>query len=320
MLVSVAIPTYNAADYLREAIESVLAQTYRPIEIIVVDDGSTDHTKDICKSFGSKVRYIYQENDGTKGPGARARAVLESKGEWIAILDHDDRWLPEKIEKQIKLAENHPEVGAVFTAFRQIDKDGKVLRAFSAESLSGDVFHELLKRPLCLNSSAIVRRAAIARCGLPNTETFVADFAWWLSLGRHYPFLFLDEVLTEERTHPNNTARDRAYVATESIRVLELQNYRLHPGCRDCKVSLKKGLKWWAKYGAGYFLNRFHERVMIGEFHNALSDLWQAVKLSPSTVLKPLRVLAAVKNAILGARYFVSERPRPRDLKSERQI
>src|SRR5882724_10991022 len=120
MTVSVVIPAYNAAEYLRRTLCSVVAQTCSPSEIIVVDDGSTDHTREVCLSFGSKVRYIYQDNDGTFGASASFRGISESGGDLIAFLDHDDLWLPTKLEKQVKLLESQPDAGVAFTAVRSI--------------------------------------------------------------------------------------------------------------------------------------------------------------------------------------------------------
>ena len=101
-----------------------LAQTYRDLEIIVVDDGSADHTRAVCSEFQDRVRYIYRVNDGTRGNGARARAVLESQGEWVALLDHDDRWLPTKIEDQVAAIGRNGRAGIVFTGARIVDARG----------------------------------------------------------------------------------------------------------------------------------------------------------------------------------------------------
>lgn len=107
LLVSVVIPTYNHAQFVGEAVDSVLAQTYRPIEVIVVDDGSTDSTADVLASYADKIQYIHQENRGLSA--ARNAGIARAKGEWIALLDADDLWSPDKIQLQIDAAARHPE-------------------------------------------------------------------------------------------------------------------------------------------------------------------------------------------------------------------
>jgi len=104
-MISAVIPAYNAAAFIRRTIDSILAQSLQPEEIIVVDDGSTDDTKSVVDAYGGKVRCIRQENAGD-GP-ARNTGVAAAKGEWIAFLDHDDEWLPHKLELQMALLDRH---------------------------------------------------------------------------------------------------------------------------------------------------------------------------------------------------------------------
>jgi glycosyltransferase involved in cell wall biosynthesis len=122
--VSVIIPTYNRAHYLGEAIESILNQDIRDcrIEIIVVDDGSTDNTKEVLRKFGNSVRYIYQDNGGA-GP-ARNRGIDEATGEWISFLDSDDRWLPGKLTLQFRVLDAFPDYNAIHSEFLIFDKTG----------------------------------------------------------------------------------------------------------------------------------------------------------------------------------------------------
>jgi glycosyltransferase involved in cell wall biosynthesis len=112
-LVSVVIPAYNTERYLRRAIDSVLAQRYRPLECIVVDDGSTDGTGDIARSFGNQVRYIRQRNAGASA--ARNAGILASRGAYVAFLDSDDYWLDTKLENQMRVLSAHPELRLVST-------------------------------------------------------------------------------------------------------------------------------------------------------------------------------------------------------------
>jgi glycosyltransferase involved in cell wall biosynthesis len=115
-LVSVLIPTYNCAQYLRTAIDSVLAQEYNNIEIIVVDDGSTDNTKEVLKNYPSSLKYFYQENKGVAF--AHNACLKQASGEYIAWLDADDYWLPGKLKTQIKYFEEHPDCQVVFAAYQ----------------------------------------------------------------------------------------------------------------------------------------------------------------------------------------------------------
>ncbi|HEU4391938.1 MAG TPA: glycosyltransferase family A protein, partial [Blastocatellia bacterium] len=107
--VTVVIPAYNAAKYLIESVDSVLAQSFRDFEVIVVDDGSTDETPEILKSYRSEIRCIRTDNRGPSS--ARNLAIRESRGELIAFQDADDVWHPEKLSRQVALLEEHPELG-----------------------------------------------------------------------------------------------------------------------------------------------------------------------------------------------------------------
>jgi len=123
-MVSVVIPTYNRAAYLGAAIESALSQTYQPIEVVVVDDGSTDATATVVAAFGSRVRYFHQANGGVAA--ARNVGLRESRGELIAFLDSDDRWYPWKIAAQVSLLRARPDVGMVWTDMTAVDGQGGV--------------------------------------------------------------------------------------------------------------------------------------------------------------------------------------------------
>lgn len=121
--VSVIIPTYNRRDYVQEAIDSVLAQTYTDYEIIVIDDGSTDDTGDVLPvRYGDRIHYEWQENQGESV--ARNRGIELAQGEYIAFLDSDDLWLPEKLAKQVVFLETHPDAGSVICQGIVIDESG----------------------------------------------------------------------------------------------------------------------------------------------------------------------------------------------------
>lgn len=302
MLVSVAIPAYNGADYLREAIESVLVQTYKPIEIIVVDDGSTDHTKQVCESFGSKVRYIYQENDGTKGAGARERAMQEAKGEWLALLDQDDRWMPTKIEKQLQSLLAHPPAAIAFTGFRQIDAQGCIIRSLPVGP-SGEIFHTLLRgNPYC-TSSGMFRRDILTHSGFPDIDVTAADYDLWLRITRNYSVVVVDECLTEYRIYEGNYSSDRRRLTLAVRQVLEKYRYRLHRECPECQRSFRDGWAAISKTAAHACLDQFHSTARAGNLYAALPFLSEAIKMFPQQALRPRQAAAVFKSIALASTF-----------------
>src|SRR5262245_49416395 len=124
-LVSVIIPSYNRAYIVGQAIESVLRQTYRPLEVVVVDDGSSDNTRAVVEQYGPPVRYFRQANAGVSA--ARNAGFRQARGAFVALLDSDDRWLPWKLSAQVALLRRFPEVGMVWTDMAAVDEKGVVL-------------------------------------------------------------------------------------------------------------------------------------------------------------------------------------------------
>jgi glycosyltransferase involved in cell wall biosynthesis len=167
--VSVVIPAYNAERVLARAIRSALAQTLRPLEIIVVDDGSTDGTYDVAASFGPEVTVFRQKNTGPSG--ARNFGIENAKGEWIAFLDSDDQWKPNKLEAQLPLL-SKPSVALVHS--RPGMHDGEVLP-------DQFTFETLWKRNYIFTSTAIIRRSVINSVGGFHTGLMTSeDYHLWL--------------------------------------------------------------------------------------------------------------------------------------------
>lgn len=148
---SVVIPAYNIENYIAQALESVLAQTLQDFEIIVIDDGSVDHTVAIIQQFTDpRIKLIQQENQGASS--ARNKGILHSQGQYIALLDGDDYWLPEKLERQLRHLETHPEIGVSFCRAAFMDNSGKPLGVYQMPQLTN------------LDASAFLRSNAIG-CG-----------------------------------------------------------------------------------------------------------------------------------------------------------
>lgn len=205
-LVSVVIPNYNYAHYLRETIDSVLAQTYPNIEIIVVDDGSKDGSKEVLSSYGDKVRTIFQQNQGVSA--ARNNGVAASEGEFVAFLDADDAWLPTKVEKQVTRFREDPKLGLVHVGVDEIDADGRSL-VLRLEGVEGKVCTTLLmlKREGVLGggSGMMVRRCVFEEVGGFDLRLSTsADWDLAYRVSELYEVGFVAEILLKYRVHNSN--------------------------------------------------------------------------------------------------------------------
>ena len=173
--VSIIIPTYNSGKYLFETIDSVLFQTYPSfdIEVIIIDDGSRDDTKEILQKYKNKIIYIYQEN---KGPSAARNAGIKiAKGEYIAFLDADDVYEPEKIQKQAQLLEKNKDIGIVYCWRNFIDEDDNVLPQKGKVYGRGNLFNNLLEGSLFPSSVLMIRREIFDNVGLFDESLYTAE-------------------------------------------------------------------------------------------------------------------------------------------------
>jgi glycosyltransferase involved in cell wall biosynthesis len=216
--VSVVIPAFNAERYLRETLDSVLAQTCRDLEVVVVDDGSTDATREIAASYGEPVRCVPQANAGPSP--ARNRGIREARGEFVAFVDSDDLWLPEKLAEQMPLFDGEGRVGLVYCHGERIDADGSPIPTQTARKPTGRVFLDFLLRNHCPTSGVVVRRECFERCG-----TFPEDFIWaedwhlWLRIARHYEFQAVQRVLVRHRMHGSALTGqiEKAYLGARGV-------------------------------------------------------------------------------------------------------
>jgi glycosyltransferase involved in cell wall biosynthesis len=200
--VSIIIPTYNRASFLRKAIQSVLQQTYRNFEIIVVDDGSTDDTLESIGEMHNRVTYLYQAHKGRSA--ARNYGIQVSKGEYIAFLDSDDQYLPQKLELQIKFLENNPSLGMVYSWSLAIDEEGKELPFLFKGNLSGWIYPQLLFSWPITTPTVVVRSDVIEQIGGFSEELDLwEDDDLWRRIARSYPIGCQRQPLCKIRIHPS---------------------------------------------------------------------------------------------------------------------
>ena len=208
-LVTVVITVYKRAEFLREAIDSVLAQTFQDFEFILVEDGS--HVAErIAQEYGGRLRYIWQEHQGVSK--ARNAGAAMGSTPWIAWLDDDDLWLPEKLERQLSAAKAAPDVALLHTdhLFREIDgseRPGPRLTP-SEQVPSGWVSRALFLNNFIITSSTLVRREAFeAVGGFDVSLRLVEDYDLWMRISRRFPVMFVPERLTIYRVHGANMTR-----------------------------------------------------------------------------------------------------------------
>ena len=249
--VSVVIPAYNTARFLPEAIESVLGQTFTSYEVIVIDDGSTDATVSIARSFGERVRCLRQENQGPSA--ARNHGIAAARGEFVAFLDSDDRWEPEMLAEQLAAFAADPEAGLVFT--NCINTDGEVLLPVDCSAQrtahSGRVFHHLLRENFVITSTVMVRRACLAATGGFDPALRVSeDFDLWVRIARLFPLRFVPRSLARYRIHDGGAFSDldqrlraRRYIFEKLAAIsgpplpISPSEFRLAQARADCHIA-----------------------------------------------------------------------------------
>jgi glycosyltransferase involved in cell wall biosynthesis len=219
--VTIAIPAYNAEIWLRETLNSALAQTYPAHEIIVVDDGSRDRTEEVARSFGDKVRYIQQPNQGVSA--ARNTAIREATGDWIAFLDSDDLIVPEKLAEQVAVIEADPELVVVYSAFRYLYSDGATAEGPSFPAR--DLWPALRYRTPILPSTAIIRRSVFDEVtGFNPKYHYGEDWDLWFRIVRRYTaraFRDLPEALTLYRCWENSATSKFMRTADGTLHLLD---------------------------------------------------------------------------------------------------
>jgi glycosyltransferase involved in cell wall biosynthesis len=280
--VSVILPVFNGEAFLADAIESVRAQEFSDWEIIAVDDGSTDGSGRILREYETvlpgRLRLITQENRGISV--AKNRAIGLSSGEYIAFLDCDDGWSPEKLELQVSVLQRMEEVAMVYSDCSLVDLQGNVIRKtyFEKPPLHGWVFPELLLHNCVPSSSVILRRSVLDAVGLLNPAFRIAqDYDLWLRIADRYPIEVIDRPLMQYRVHPGGISSNRVEMIREDLDITE-RWLEQRPGLRE---ELAAGLlQKQRNFRYHLFLHHLHSRELRKAARAFLS--WLAVGLPRS--------------------------------------
>lgn len=236
--VSVIIPLFNARQYVRGAIDSVLSQTYRNIEIIVVDDGSTDNPEIVLEKYSDRIKFIRLEEN--KGPSiARNIGIRTSTGEYLVFLDADDYVSTEKIEMEIEVLEKHPETGWVYESSLTFDEDGRVFRELPQKFLQpnedppqGKIFHRLILRNLMVVNAVMIKRGVLDVGTFDESLRGFEDWDLWLRVSAKYEVKYIDKALAFVRFHPDSSQRNVIRFWSDKLRVIDKIS-RLYPSLTD---------------------------------------------------------------------------------------
>lgn len=214
-LVSIIIPVFNGQKYLREAIESVLAQTYKNTEIIVIDDGSTDSSAEIAKHYTPRVKYFFQPNSGLSA--ALNHGIEVAQGSFFAFLDSDDLWREDKLMHQMAVFENNPNLDIVFGQIKQflspeLDENQRKRIRILAEVMPG-----------IFKGSMLIKRDSFFHVGTFDTRWKVGDFVCWYlrAVEGGLKNVVLDEIVVLRRIHTNNMGIRQRESQNDYVRILK---------------------------------------------------------------------------------------------------
>jgi glycosyltransferase involved in cell wall biosynthesis len=221
--VSVIVPAFNSADYTVETVESVLQQTYEDFELLVIDDGSTDNTRDALEPYADRIQYIYKENGGACS--ARNFGIRLSKGEYVACLDCDDLWLPEKLAHSVAALDANPAAAFVYTGCYLIDSAGQIIdQVRNLCDPDSDVYRSILNNGAIPAPTVVMRRVCLDDVGSFDERIFIpADKDLWLRLARKHPICCVPLQLSKYRLASNYTLKNIGLSLEENLYVLDKQ-------------------------------------------------------------------------------------------------
>lgn len=273
--VSVIVPFYNSERYIGEAILSVLKQTYTDYEIIAVDDGSTDRSAEIVKRFGKDIRYFYHPNMGVARTMNRGMAV--ASGKYLAFLESDDIWYPEKLEKQVAILDSYPHIGIVNSDIEYIESDGRRLNKILVAAKVNNAYLRLFVNGfILLPSSIMIRKEVHAKTGGMD-EGFIGaclqDYEWAARLCDVANIYYINKPLFLYRLHPVNTP----------THVVENNTTLFIEGLMERFGSYPERRKYLIAKKIGFLSDMGKRRVKNDQVVEGRKYLWGSVMLSIQT-------------------------------------
>lgn len=304
-LVSIVIPTYNTAEYIPFTLDSLAAQSFKNFETLVVDDGSTDATRDALEPYQSWIVYIHQENSGRSE--ARNTGIKAAKGKYVAFLDSDDLWTEHKLARQVELMEIRPDMDFLFGDKQRFSSDGSVImhsmfrkkgydRNFFGDPLFvSNPYRKLLDEPYIPTGTVMMRRACFKKTGLFDPNIYAEDWEFWLRVALRCKIAYVEEIWELERDRPGSGSKNLHAVYESNIQSLE-KHKRMYAGrLQKMGIDLDGKLRVLYKH-YGYFLLESRKELARNHLRKSLSfgfdfktlAYWASSYL-PSGVLRFLR-------------------------------
>lgn len=279
--ISVVIPTYNAEHTLQETVESVQKQIFTDLEIIIINDGSTDSTLKVIQNFTDpRIKTFSYENGGVAV--ARNRGITQAAGEFISFIDADDLWTPDKLERQLAALKVHSEIAIAYSWTQSINEQGHLLHQYHPVFFEGDTYAELLVNNFIANGSNIlVRREAVLAVGeFDPTLGSCADWDFYIRLAAKYHFAVVPDWQIFYRQSYTSMSSRVEEMETEALTVLGKAYQSAPPKYQHLK---KKSLAWVYEYCTQQHLRCSND---LDDLKIATQKFWTAVHLYPQILLE----------------------------------
>ena len=271
--ISVIMATYNRATLIVEAIESVYAQNYHNLELIVVDDGSVDNTVDVIQPWIARDDFIFLQQINQGQPAAQNLALTRATGDFICFLDSDNIWLPGKLNRQLAFMAEHPEVDILYGDLITIDGEGRETGRHNMPRYSGRIYRELLKDNCVSGNTAMMRRHCLERCGPFDASVRVAaDFEMWLRYSPHCTFHYLPEFFAKYRVFPDQISSDKER-RFNSVKTSMTKFFKANPSLLPKREQQRVWAAFYARWS--YCCAR------AGKVRAAIATAWQSIQHYP---------------------------------------
>lgn len=277
--VSIIIPTYNQARFITNTINSILEQTYKDFEIVVINDGSTDNTNEQLEKLGNKIKVINQEN--SERAIARNNGVKNSNGKYLAFVDSDDIWKPHKLERQAQVLEQSLDTALVYSTCERIDENGREIKTAKRQTkgYSGNVFEKLLCRNFIVSATPLVKREYFDNTtGFETKYVPYEDWELWIRLSVLGKFHFLTSPLAYYRIHPRQTIKNIKAEKIEKITCSILEDsFKL----QDISTGIKRKSQGLANLRFCYWY------LLANDINKAKEKIKKAIEFYPEFLIDP---------------------------------